>query len=165
MKNRTVFLLFVLAIIAAFAALNWGTFTAPTSLSLGLTEVQAPLGLVMLALLAFLTALFLVFALYLQTSVLFETRRHAKEIHANRELADQAEASRFTELRSFLEAEAQARTGREAESRAALLARLDQLSHDLKSMVEQSGNSIAAHIGELEDRLERGTQVLANPPT
>src|SRR5438128_12614680 len=115
MKIRTLFLLFVLAAIAAFAALNWGTFTAPTSLSLGLTEVQAPLGLVMLGLLAFLTALFLVFALYLQTSVLFETRRHAREIHANRELADQAEASRFTALRSFLEAEAQARTGQEAE--------------------------------------------------
>lgn len=156
MKVRTLFLLLTLVAIAAFTALNWSAFMTPTTLSLGVANVQAPLGLVMLGLVAFLAALFLVFVVYLQTSVLLEARRHARELQANRELAGQAEASRFTELRGFLEAELKRQAGLDAESRAVVLARLDQLDRDLRSAVEQSGNTLAAYIGELEDRLERG---------
>ncbi|MFQ6759221.1 MAG: LapA family protein [Deltaproteobacteria bacterium] len=156
MKVRTLFLLLTVAAIAVFTALNWSAFMAPATLSLGVANVQAPLGLVMLGLVAFLAALFLVFVVYLQTSVLLEARRHARELQANRELADQAEASRFTELRGFLEAELKREAGLNAESRAIVLARLDQLDRDLRSAVEQSGNTLAAYIGELEDRLERG---------
>ncbi|MBU4230399.1 MAG: LapA family protein, partial [Proteobacteria bacterium] len=112
-------------------------------------------GLVMLGMVAFLAALFLVFVVYLQTSVLLEARRHARELQANRELAGQAEASRFTELRGFLEADLTRQAGLDAESRAIVLARLDQLDRDLRSAVEQSGNTLAAYIGELEDRLEK----------
>ncbi|PKN50630.1 MAG: Signal transduction histidine kinase [Deltaproteobacteria bacterium HGW-Deltaproteobacteria-16] len=156
MKVRTLFLLLTVAAIAVFTALNWSAFMAPATLSLGVANVQAPLGLVMLGLVAFLAALFLVFVVYLQTSVLLEARRHARELQANRELADQAEASRFTELRGFLEAELTRQAGLDAESRVVVLARLDQLDRDLRSAVEQSGNTLAAYIGELEDRLERG---------
>lgn len=156
MKVRSLFLLLTVVAIAAFTALNWSAFMTPTTLSLGVANVQAPLGLVMLGLVAFLAALFLVFVVYLQTSVLLEARRHARELQANREIAGQAEASRFTELRGFLEAELRRQAGLDAESRAILLARLDQLDRDLRSAVEQSGNTLAAYIGELEDRLERG---------
>ena len=164
MKIRTLFLLIVLVAIGAFAALNWNAFMAPTTLSLGFVVVQAPLGLVMLALLAFLTALFLVFVVYVQASVLLDARRHARELQANRELADQAEASRFTELHRFLEAELKKVADLDAESRAALQARLDQLDRDLRSAVEESGNTLAAYIGELEDRLEKKTQVQTSDP-
>lgn len=156
MKVCTLLLLLTLVAIAVFTALNWSAFMTPTTLSLGVAHVQAPLGLVMLGLVAFLAALFLVFVVYLQTSVLLEARRHARELQANRELAGQAEASRFTELRGFLEAELKKQAGLDAESRAVVLARLDQLDRDLRSAVEQSGNTLAAYIGELEDRLERG---------
>ena len=156
MKARTLLLLLAVVAIAAFTALNWNAIMAPATLSLGVANVQAPLGLVMLGLVAFLAALFLVFVVYLQTSVLLEARRHARELQANRELADQAEASRFTELRGFLEAELTRQAGLDAESRVVVLARLDQLDRDLRSAVEQSGNTLAAYIGELEDRLERG---------
>jgi uncharacterized integral membrane protein len=164
MNIRTLVLLIVLAAIAAFAAINWSAFVAPTSLSLGVADVQAPLGLVMLGLLAFVTALFLVFVIYLQTSVLLDARRHARELQANRELADQAEASRFTELRGFLEVELQRLTSRDVESRALLLQRLDQLDRDVRGVVEQSGNSLAAYIGELEDRLEKSGRGLTRVP-
>jgi len=33
--------------------------------------------------------------------------------------------------------------------------RLDQLHQDLRSTIEQAGNTLAAYIGEFEDRLER----------
>ena len=103
MQLRNVVLLVVLGLVAVFAALNWSVIIAQTTLSLGFAEVQAPLGLVLLAILGLLTTLFLLYVVYLQTSVLLETRRHARELQAQRELADQAEASRFTELRSFLD--------------------------------------------------------------
>ena len=103
MPLRTVVILVVLTLVALFTALNWSAFVAPTTLSLGFAKVQAPLGLIMLALLAILTTLFLLYLVYLQTTVLLETRRHAKELQAQRELADQAEASRFTELRGHLD--------------------------------------------------------------
>jgi len=155
MKTRTFLLVVIIAAVAAFVALNWTSFLAPTTLSLGVTVVQAPLGLVMLGLLVFLTALFLIFVVYLQTSFLIEARRNAKELQAKRELADKAEASRLTELRGYLEAELQRQTDLDAESRAAVLTRLDHLDHDLRSAVEQTGNILSAYLDELEDRLER----------
>lgn len=156
MNLRTFALLLVLAAIAVFAALNWSAFMAPTTLSLGFGEVQAPLGLIMLGMTALLALAFLVFVVYLQTSVLLEGRRHARELQASRGLADQAEASRFTELRAFLEAElAKLASEREAAG-AGVVERLDQLERNLRSAVDQTGNTIAAYIGELDDRLKRG---------
>ena len=116
MKLRTIFLLLILGAIAAFSALNWSAFLAPTTLSLGLADVQAPLGVVMLGVVAFITAFFLIFVVYMQASALFDSRRNAQELQLNRELADKAEASRFTELRSFLEVELQKLAGRSAGS-------------------------------------------------
>ncbi|OGB23616.1 MAG: Signal transduction histidine kinase [Burkholderiales bacterium RIFCSPLOWO2_02_FULL_57_36] len=158
MPIRTVLLLIVAGAIAVFAALNWSAFMAPTTLSLGVTDIQAPLGLVMLGLIVLLTMLFLVFVVYLQTSVLLEARRHAKELQVNRELADQAEASRFTDLRGYLEAELQRVAERDTETRTAVLGRLDEVDGNLRGMIEQSGNTLAAYIGELEDRLDRSMQ-------
>ena len=158
MYLRTLLLLLVLGTIAGFAAINWGAFTAPTSLSLVFTTVEAPLGLIMLGLAAILTALFLVFLVYLQTSVILEARRYARELRAQRELAEQAETSRFTELRSFLEAELVKLTDQTANLRTDVQTHLEQLGQNLRSAIEQAGNTLAAYIGEFEDRLERGNK-------
>ncbi len=156
MRTGILFLVLVVVAIGAFTVLNWSVVTTQTTLSLGITDIQGPLGLIMLGLLAFLTAIFLVFIIYLQTSVLLEARRHARELQSHRELADQAEASRFTELRGYLETELKKQTDLDAESRAAILARMEQLDRDLRSVVEESGNTLSAYFGELEDRLEKG---------
>ncbi len=155
MKVSTLFLVVVLVVIGLFAALNWGVFMAPTTLSLGVASIEAPLGLVMLGFLAVLTALFLMFVVYVQASVVVETRRHARELKANRDLADQAEASRFTELRRFLEVELKKLADLDGESKLVLQTRLDQLDRSLRSAIEESGNSVAAYIGELEDLVEK----------
>lgn len=161
MKLHSLLLLLVLAAIAAFAALNWGVFISPTELSLGYTTVNMPLGLIMLGLLAVITTLFLVFVVYLQGSVLLEARRHSRELQANRELADQAEASRFTELRNFLEAELTKQSIQNGDSKDLLLARIDRLEQEFQTFMEQSGNTLAAYIGELEDRIEK----ISTPPS
>ena len=125
MRIRTLLLAVLVLAVVLFAALNWVTFTTPTALSLGVTTVQAPLGLIMLCLLAAATALFLAWVIYLQGSVLLETRRQAKELQAQRDLADKAEASRFTELRQFMSAELARVTQASSEMRSNLLSRLD----------------------------------------
>ncbi|MDD2920030.1 LapA family protein [Rhodoferax sp.] len=153
MRIRSLLLLLVLTLIGAFTALNWNVFLANTTLSFGITTLEAPLGLIMLALLVFMVAYCLVYVLYLQSNVLMDTRRNAKELQANRALADKAEASRFTELRAFLEAGMKQNAEQDKATQQALVARLDALESSLRTSVEQSGNSLSAYIGELEDRL------------
>lgn len=155
MQIRTIVFVVILGAIGALAALNWETFTTPTDLWLGVTTVHAPVGMVMLGLCAVLLAFFLTFIIYLQSSVLLEARRHARELQVNRELAEQAETSRFTELRRFIEAELQVRDTQNNEARAAMMARLDKLDASIATIVDQTGNSLAAQIGEIEDRLVR----------
>ena len=159
-------MLIVVLLIAALAALNWGTIATPTLISIGFMQVTAPLGLIMLGLTALLGIFFVAYVVYLQSSILMETRRHTKEMQAQRDLADKAEASRFTELRSFLETQENVRMARNAERHAALLARIEQVEAAARQRAEQSENSIAAHIGQLEDRLERrpAATLAAMPP-
>lgn len=164
MKLRTIFFLIVLAAISAFASLNWIIFITPTILSLGFIEVEAPLGLVMLGLLIFLAALFLVYVVYLQGSVLLEARRHARDLKSSRVLADQTETSRFTELQGFLDIELKRQEKTREDSKTSVLARLDLLERNLSTVAQQTGTTITAYIGELEDRLERGTSNLAPRP-
>ena len=154
MYLRTLLIFVVLGLVAVFSALNWSAFIAPTALSLGFTTVEAPLGLILLTIVGLLTLLFLVYVTYLQSTVLFETRRHSRELHAQRELAEQAEASRFNQLRAFIETELEKVAGEIEQSKSLLLTRLDQIERDFRTGLEQTGNSLAASIGELEDRFD-----------
>ena len=138
-------LLVVVLLIAALAALNWGLLVAPTLMSLGFMQTNAPFGLIMLGLTVLLGVLLIAYVVYLQSSVLLETRRHNREMQTQRDLADKAEASRFTELRAFLE----------TQRHEAVLARVAQFETATRQRAEQTENSLAAHIGQLEDRLER----------
>ncbi|HUK40695.1 MAG TPA: hypothetical protein VLX11_06625 [Candidatus Acidoferrales bacterium] len=155
MYLRTLLIILLLGILVVFAAINWSAFVAPTTLSVGFTTMEAPLGLILLGIAAFLTLLFLVYVVYLQSSTLLESRRYGRELQAQREIADQAEASRFTQLQSFLEAELRKLTSQTDDAKAGVLARLDQLDRDLRSTVEQSVNSLSAYLGEIEDRIDR----------
>jgi DNA anti-recombination protein RmuC len=105
-----------------------------------------------------LTALFLIYVAYLQSSVLLETRRHARELDAQRELAEHAEASRIHELRSSLDARLQA-LGKETQaSLSELGARLSRLETDLRQSIEECQNTLAAILSEMDDRLRRATE-------
>ena len=88
MRARTLILLVVLILIGVFAVVNWKAIIAPTTLSFLVADVQAPLGLIMLGISALLTVLFLLYLVYLHTSVLLESRRQSRELQGQRELAD-----------------------------------------------------------------------------
>jgi uncharacterized integral membrane protein len=161
---RTVLIVLVLGVVVVFALLNWSVFTAPTTLSIGFTTFEAPLGLILLGAIGALTLLFLIYLVYLQATALMESRQYSRELKNQRELADRAEESRFTELRSSLETELRRIGDQMADSNAVINTRLDGLAHELRSAIEQSTNSLSAYIGEIEDRLERtGGSLKENP--
>jgi uncharacterized integral membrane protein len=155
MYLRSLLIIIVLGILVVFAGINWSAFVTPTTLSVGFTTMEAPLGLILLGIAASLTLLFLIYVVYLQSSTLMESRRYGRELQAQREIADQTEASRLTQLRSFLEAELQKLANQTEEAKVGMLSRVDQLEKDLRATVEQSANSLAAYLGEIDDRFER----------
>lgn len=136
MKIRTFFLVIGLIAIAAFVALNWSAIMTPTTLSLGVAAVQAPLGFLMLALMTLFTALFLVFVLYSRASGFFKERNHSREMQATQNLADNAETSRFTELRELLGAGLKKQSELYAESTATVLAKLEHLESELHTAMK-----------------------------
>jgi uncharacterized integral membrane protein len=156
-RAQLLFVLIVLVLLAAFAALNWTALATPASLNVLVARIEAPLGLVMLGVVAALTLLYVLLALGLHTAALLETRRSARELLAQRKLADDAEASRFTALRSFLESELAAVKTRPDEAARAMVERVAQAEQTLRREIQETGNTLAAYIGEVEDRLTRGT--------
>ena len=162
MKIFGLLLLLTLAATAGLVFFNWHIYIAPTELSLGFTIIQVPLGLVMLGLLIFITALFLMNMVYLQSSVLLERFHHSRELEADRKLVDQAEKSRLTELRSFFEAELSKQAEFDAELKAEVFTRFDLIEDNLHTIIQQSENSLAAYIGELEDRMEKQKNFSSN---
>jgi Na+-transporting methylmalonyl-CoA/oxaloacetate decarboxylase gamma subunit len=155
MYLRTVLILLVLGTLALFTALNWSAFVTPTTLYLVFATVEAPLGLMLLGIVMVLAALFLLYVVYLQSAVLIESRRHARELQAQRELAEKAEGSRLHELRAYLETHFQSLARQSEHCTAQLTARLDKLERDTRSSIEQCENTIAAYMAELDDRLQR----------
>jgi uncharacterized integral membrane protein len=155
MSLRAVFLILIFVLLAVFTALNWSAFIAPTTLSLLFATVQAPIGLIMLVVTALLAGLFLLYLAYIQSAVILDTRRSARELAAQRDLADQAEASRFTELRAYLEGRLQEIERAVTEAQARTGGRVDQIETELRAAMGRTENTLSAYIGELGDRLDR----------
>ncbi|OSZ74336.1 hypothetical protein [Hydrogenophaga sp. IBVHS1] len=163
MKLRTLLLVVFILLIAGFVALNFEQILLPTPLNFGVTQVQAPLGLVLLGLLALVLVVFLAALVYSQTLHMMEVRRITRDAADQRTLADKAEASRFTELRQYLQTELQATAARERELADKANLKLDQVQAALTQVIEQTGNGLGASIGELEDRLERQSLPRSTP--
>jgi uncharacterized integral membrane protein len=156
MRARTALLLLVLVALGIFTALNWTAITTPTDLHLVFWRVQAPLGVILLAFTAGVTLLYAVFLTWIETSAMLEGRRFTRELQAQRQLAETAEASRYTELRTHLQAElASLRTVAEGQARE-VIARVDRAETQLRTEIEQSSNTLSAYFAELEDRLNLG---------
>ncbi len=164
MRARTIFLITAILALAAFAALNVDEFTRSSVLSLGFTTIKLPLGLIMLLLLVISVVVFLGSTLYMQSTNLLETRKYARELSAQRELANKAEASRFTELRTHLDAQTAATVSREAANATVMAERLSRAQAALMLRIEQSDGATAAYMGQLEDRVERKISHIS-PPT
>lgn len=155
MKFLNFILLIVLVALLVFAAVNWQAIVTPVPLSLLFTDAEAPLGLILLTITGILTLLFLSYVVYMQSATIMLRRKLNKELEEQRKLADQAEASRFTELRTFLTTELQKLNTQSSEVHQKVEARLAEVENSVKSKMEETGTTLSAYIGELEDRLEK----------
>jgi hypothetical protein len=155
MKAPTLVVVLLIVVYSVFALLNWSAIATATELSVGFTTVHAPLGLILLAGSGVLTATFLVFVAYQQTAALVESRRFARDLKVERELADKAEASRFTELRAYLEGELRSLKEDVAAGHAETNAQAGRLEEVLVARLTEVANGLSAHVGEVEDKLDR----------
>ena len=159
MRFRTIFLIIFIGLVAGFAALNMEEFTRTSLLSLGFATVQVSLGVVMLILLVVVTVVFLGSTVLMQSTNLLETRKYARELNIQRDLADKAETSRFTELRQYFELRAVEEKERDLIAQQVWVERLASQDRNIMARLDQSDNTVAAHLGQLEDRLEKNTAV------
>ena len=161
MRFRTLLLIALILLIAGFVGLNFDAVMQHTNLNLGVAEIQAPLGLVMLGMVVAVTGVFLVALLFFQAGHAMEIRRLTKEMAEQRHLADKAEASRFTELREFLKTEMEKTAVRDEALNDKLAQKMDLVRNSLTETIEHTGNGLSANLGEIEDRLERQAQLPA----
>lgn len=162
MRMRSILLIVFILLVAVLVALNLGEFTRVSMLNLGFTTAAVPLGLLMLAMLALVVLAFVGVLLYMQSANLIETRKYARELATQRELADKAEASRFTELRNYLDTQAAAEQRREAAADSLMLDRLAQQNKLLLDRLDQSDQSLAAQLAQVQGR-ERAPGIAAGP--
>jgi uncharacterized integral membrane protein len=166
MRTQSLMVFLALLVLAALAALNLGALTQPSGVSLGWRQLaDAPLGLVVLGAAVLGLLLSLAGGAMDQRRQQLALRQALEEVQAQRTLANQAEGSRFTELQRHLDLQAQAAEHRAREVVAQLTERLDHMEKALHLQTDQVGNSLAAYIGEVEDRLERRERLWSVDPT
>ena len=98
MRLRNVGVLLLLLLLALFGASNWGTIAAPARLNLLVGQVEAPLGLLMLVAIGFLTLLYGLLLVLVERRLLRESARLNREIEEARRRGNETQT---TEIRQF----------------------------------------------------------------
>lgn len=137
MNLLSAIILAALLLLALFTLANWSVLTASTTLSFVAFDVEGPLGVIMLGVTLALVALLVLYAMALRTTMLMESRRLNQELLAQRKLAESAESSRIDALRTLIDA------------------RMDEAEQSMKLAIHEATNSLAALVGEMEDKLDR----------
>jgi len=138
-----------------FAIANWSLLTASASLNFLLFNVQGPLGLILFVALLGFAALFAVYALSLRGRSLLETRRQLRELEAQRQLADSAEASRLAALSEQVGREFASVRAEIAQTRADAKQRTEESEQRIIRHLDEVSNALFANIGQLDDKVSR----------
>ena len=154
MRARLLFIVVAIVLVAGFAGQNWPEFNRTTPLNFGLVVSEAPLGLILLSLLGLTLAVFLVSSATQESRYLVEHRRTTKALEAQRELADKAESSRFTDLRQHIDTHLRENRQREAIAATEFEKSMVQSQRELRNQLEQMNHTLATRLGELESRIE-----------
>jgi hypothetical protein len=133
MRLKSLLILAAAGLTGLFIVLNLKVFAAPAKLNLVLTQAEVPVGAIMLMLFAVALVVLWILVSGWQGTLLAEFRRQAKELEVQRQLAESAEASRFTELGTLIREEVA----------------------KLRTELQDTEHSIAATLGEMDDRLRK----------
>lgn len=153
MRGRIVFIVVAALVVAALAALNWPEFTRAEPLSFGVVTATVPLGLVMLTLMAVVLAVFLVSSAIQESRYLLDHRRHSRALQAQRELAEKAEASRFTDLRQHLDTHLREVRQHDQVVATEFEKRLMNTNNELRAQLERMHQMLATRLSDIEARL------------
>lgn len=146
-----VVIMVALILLTAFSLANWSVLSAPATLSFIVFDIEGPLGVILLGAMLVLVGLFVLYALTLRTNMLMESRRHNQELQAQRELAETAEASRLSELRTQIKREF-------ADVRATIgeiSGQMDLNVQSMKQSLDEAANGLAALVAEMDDKIDR----------
>jgi hypothetical protein len=154
MRARTTLLLLAVLLVAGFAALNWPEFARNTTLNFGLLRMDAPLGAIMLGLLGLVLLISLASSASLRSRMMLTENRYTRDLQVQRDLADKAEASRFTELRQYLDTHFREGRQRDPLLSAEFEKSMMQSQRDLRTQLEQMMRGIDARLSSLESRFE-----------
>lgn len=136
---RVLLLLLVIVGVAGFAAQNWGEIMRASELMVGPVVMTAPMGLILLGLLALGLVVFLLASAASRTRELRDMRESHRSLEAQRELADKAEASRFTELRQHLDRSQLDLRTELAQMKAGVMSRLAEMESRFSGRAGTSG--------------------------
>ena len=145
LRLTIIFLVVIAAAVAGVLALNWHVFGVTAHFNMIFGALDTTIGAMILFLLGLITAALAIAFIVWQQLHLVDYRRQARTLHAQRALADDAEASRFTELSVLFRAEM-----------AKQDTRFEAAFSALRTEFQEAVNSLNATLGELDDRLQRG---------
>ena len=100
MKIRTLGMLLIVIVMTVFLIINWGTLSQVTTVNLVYTEMEAPLGIIVVAAFAAVVVLLMAYTVWQQASVMMELRAAYKEARTARQMAEDADKSRIAEIRA-----------------------------------------------------------------
>ncbi len=159
MNLRSVFLFVIFIFCGIFLVVNWQGIVTDVPVNLLYTEIQAPLGLILLLVLGFLVFICLLYAFVQQASLALEMRRAHKELEDARQLAQRAERSRFVELNNELQKLVKDLQEQSTTRHNAVLARIETMEERMRMNTHDTINSVSASVGEVEDRLSELVRV------
>ena len=135
MHLRTVFLLLLFVLCSVFLVVNWEGVMANVNVNLLYTEIQAPLGLILL----------------LGPGLVILIR----------DLAQKAEQSRFVELKNEMQKQILELQNQSASRHSSLMAAVNGLQSAVDESAQETVNSLSASVGEVEDRLSQLVEMAA----
>lgn len=159
MRARLLLLLVAILLVAGFAALNSAEIMRPTPLNFGLFTTDAPLGAILLGLLAVALLVFLASAAASAARMQAIENRYHRELQVHRDLAEREEASRFTQLRQHFDNHVREARQRDSMVSTEFEKSMLQSHRDLRHQLEQIHHTLATRLGELESRMGTDTRV------
>jgi len=168
MRARIVFIVLALLVVGGVAALNWPEVNRTTAMNFGVLTAEASMGLFLLAAFGLTILVMLLSSAVQESRYMMESNRHAKALQAQRDLADKAEASRFTELRQYLDTHLRDNREHDAITATEFEKAMVQGQRELRGQIEQMSRALEGRLGQLESRIDaradRVQPVVAVPP-
>lgn len=154
MRARVVFIVLALLVVGGVAALNWPEFTRTEPMNFGLFTSEGSVGLFMLVAFGVTILVMLLGSAMQESRFMLESNRQAKALQAQRDLADKAEASRFTDLRQHIDMHLRENRQREAIAATEFEKAMVQSQRELRTQLEQMSRSMDSRLADLQSRLD-----------